>query len=48
MLVSIKSDVKKFLRSKGVKTITLASGKTVKIQSAKTSDLVSVASKMGY
>lgn len=44
----IKADVKAFLKSKQVKTIVLPSGKEVKLQNAKTSDLITYASKLGY
>ena len=44
----IKADVKAFLKAKQVKTIVLPSGKEVKLQNAKTSDLISYASKVGY
>ena len=46
--VGIKADVKAFLKSKHVKTIVLPSGKEVKLQNAKTSDLISYASKLVY
>ena len=36
----LKSQVKQFLRSHGVKTISLDNGSTVKLQRAKTSQLV--------
>ena len=44
----MKADVKDFLKQHGVKTITLTSGKEVKLQNAKTSDLITYASKLGY
>ena len=44
----MKADVKAFLKQRGVKTITLDSGKEVKLQNAKTSDLITYASKLGY
>lgn len=44
----MKADVKAFLKQRGVKTITLTSGKEVKLQNAKTSDLITYASKLGY
>lgn len=46
--LGMKADVKAFLKGKNVKKITLANGKEVKIQNAKTSDLISYASKLGY
>ena len=44
----MKADVKVFLKQHGVKTIVLDSGKEVKLQNAKTSDLITYASKLGY
>lgn len=41
----LKSQVKQFLKSHGVKTINLDSGSTVKLQRAKTSQLIKRASK---
>lgn len=41
----MKAQVKKFLKSHGVKTINLDSGSTVKLQRAKTSQLIKRASK---
>lgn len=41
----LKSQVKQFLKSHGVTTINLDSGSTVKIQRAKTSQLIKRASK---
>ena len=44
----IKADVKAFLKAKQIKTIVITNGKEVKLQNAKTSDLISYASKLGY
>ena len=44
----IKADVKAFLKDKHIKTIVLPRGKEVKLQNAKTSDLITYASKLGY
>lgn len=44
----IKADVKAFLKAKHIKTIVLPTGKEVKLQNAKTSDLISYASKLEY
>ena len=41
----LKSQVKQFLKSHGVKTINLDNGVTVKIQRAKTNQLIKLASK---
>ena len=41
----IKAQVKKFLKSHGVKTINLDNGSTVKIQQAKTYQLIKCASE---
>jgi hypothetical protein len=41
----LKSQVKQFLKSHGVKTINLDNGSTVKIQRAKTNQLIKLASK---
>ena len=41
----LKSQVKKFLKSHGVTTINLDNGSTVKIQRAKTNQLIKLASK---
>lgn len=41
----IKAQVKKFLKSHGVKTINLDNGATIKIQQAKTNQLIKRASK---
>lgn len=41
----LKSQVKKFLKQHGVKTINLDNGATVKIQKAKTNQLIKRASK---
>lgn len=41
----LKSQVKQFLKSHGVKTINLYNGSTVKIQRAKTSQLIKRASE---
>ena len=44
----LKSQVKHFLKSKGVKTIQNEKGQDVKIQQAKTAELIKVATKLGY
>lgn len=44
----LKSQVKKFLRSKGIKSITLDNGASIKLQNAKTTDLCRVAFKLGF
>lgn len=44
----MKADVKAFLKDKHIKTIVLPSGKEVKLQNAKTSDLITYAVKLGY
>lgn len=41
----MKSQVKQFLKSHGVKTISLDNGSTVKLQRAKTSQLIKRASE---
>ena len=41
----LKSQIKQFLKSHGVKTINLDNGSTVKIQQAKTNQLIKRASK---
>lgn len=41
----LKSQVKQFLKSHGVRTINLDNGSTVKIQRAKTNQLIKLASK---
>lgn len=41
----LKSQIKQFLKSHGVKTINLDNGATVKIQQAKTNQLIKRASK---
>lgn len=41
----LKSQIKQFLKSHGVKTINLDNGATVKIQKAKTNQLIKRASK---
>lgn len=41
----LKSQVKRFLKSHGIKTINLDNGATVKIQQAKTNQLIKQASK---
>ena len=41
----LKSQVKKFLKSHGIKTINLDNGSTVKLQRAKTNQLIKRASK---
>lgn len=43
----MKAQVKKFLKSKNVKEIRVGS-RMVKLQNAKTIDLISAASKLGY
>lgn len=45
--MALKAEAKKFLRSKGVKTITVGS-KTLRLGNAKTSDLVKAATKLGF
>ena len=41
----MKAQIKQELRSRGIKTITTDEGRQVKLQNAKTSDLISVLTK---
>ena len=45
-MTGMKAQVKHQLRSKGIRTITTDTGKVLKIQQAKTSELIKVASKL--
>ena len=45
-MVGMKAQVKHQLRSKGIRTITTDTGKVLKLQQAKTSELIKVASKL--
>lgn len=44
----LKAQVKKFMKSKGINTITLANGSRVKLQNAKTVDILNAAFKLGF
>lgn len=46
--MAIKAEVKKFLRSKGISTITNEMGHELRLGTAKTIDLLKVAAKLGY
>lgn len=43
-MTGLKAQVKKFLASKGIKTITTDTGRTIKLQQAKTNQLIKRAS----
>lgn len=45
--VGLKAQAKEFLRAKGVKTVTVGS-KTVRLQNAKTSDVLKKAVELGF
>lgn len=45
-MAGMKAQVKHQLRSKGIRTITTDTGKVLKLQQAKTSELIKVASKL--
>ena len=45
-MTGMKAQVKHRLRSKGIRTITTDTGKVLKLQQAKTSELIKVASKL--
>ena len=47
-MTGLKAQVKKFMKSKGVNTITLANGSRVKLQNAKTVDILNAAFKLGF
>ena len=47
-MTGIKAQVKSFLKSKGINKIQNEKGQDVKIQQAKTSELIKVATKLGY
>lgn len=44
----LKAQLKQFLKSKGVKVVTLDNGATIKLQNAKTRDLFNAAVKLGF
>lgn len=44
----LKAKAKKYLKSKGIKTIRLDNSALLKLQNAKTSDVVKVAIKNGF
>lgn len=45
-MTGLKAQVKRFLRNKGIKTIQNEKGQEVKLQNAKTADLIEKASKV--
>lgn len=45
--IGLKAKAKEFLRSKGIKTVRVGS-KEVRLQNAKTSDLLKEATKLGF
>lgn len=45
-MVGLKAQVKSFLKAKGIKTIQNEKGQEVKLQNAKTADLIEKASKI--
>lgn len=47
-MTGLKAQVKKFMKSKGINTITLANGSRVKLQNAKTVDILNAAFKLGF
>lgn len=47
-MVGLKAQVKKFMKAKGINTITLANGSRVKLQNAKTVDILNAAFKLGF
>lgn len=47
-MTGIKAQVKKFLRSKGIKTITDEKGIVKRLGNAKTVELLKVAAKLGF
>lgn len=47
-MVGLKAQVKKFMKEKGINTITLANGSRVKLQNAKTVDILNAAFKLGF
>ena len=47
-MTGLKAQVKKFMKSKGINTITLANGSQVKLQNAKTVDILNAAFKLGF
>lgn len=47
-MVGLKAQVKKFMKAKGINSITLANGSRVKLQNAKTVDILNAAFKLGF
>lgn len=47
-MTGLKAQVKKFMKSKVVNSITLANGSQVKLQNAKTVDILNAAFKLGF
>ena len=48
IMTGLKAQVKKFMKSKGINTITLANGSRVKLQNDKTVDILNAAFKLGF
>lgn len=46
--MAMKAEVKRFLRSKGISTITNEKGQEVRLGTAKTIELLKAAAKLGY
>lgn len=47
-MTGLKAQIKKFLRNKGINTITSEQGRIVRLGNAKTQDLLKVANKYGF
>lgn len=45
-MAGLKAQVKSFLKAKGIKTIQIDNGQEIKLQNAKTADLIEKASKI--
>ena len=47
-MTGLKAQIKKFLRTNGVKTIANEQGRLIRLGNAKTQDLLKVATKYGF
>lgn len=47
-MTGLKAQVKKFMKLKGINTITLANDSRVKLQNAKTVDILNATFKLGF
>lgn len=47
-MTGLKAEIKKYLRSNGIKTITNDQGRSVRLGNAKTQELLKVAVKYGF